>query len=45
MEHLVEEVERVAESGRLKIGLTNLLQLFLVQGHGRTQTSLKVIGA
>ena len=36
MEHLVEEVERVAESGRLKIGLTNLLQLFLVQGHGRT---------
>ena len=36
MEHLVEEVERVAESGNLKVGLINLLQLFLVQGHGRT---------
>ena len=36
MEHLVEEVERVAETGCLKMGLTNLLQLFLVQGHGRT---------
>ena len=35
MEHLVEEVERVAESGNLKVGLINLLQLFLVQGHGR----------
>ena len=36
MEHLVEEVERVAESGNLKVGLINLLQLFLVQGHRRT---------
>ena len=36
-------VERVAESGNLKVGLINLLQLFLVQGHGRT-THLLVRG-
>ena len=36
MEHLVEEVERVAESGNLKMGLASLLQQFLVQGHGKT---------
>ena len=34
-EHLVEEVERVAESGCLKIGLPNLLHFFVAQGQGR----------